>query len=112
MYHPSIDQARLLRRVVFCLGLLCMPAIVRDSSIVVGNHLLQPNQAGQKISLYMTGNDEYTDGNFGFLINGGLPIAPVITHVFGHIGGAIPTANLAGSIWEGGQGGVGATFPD
>lgn len=89
-----------------------MPAVALANSIVVGNHNLQPNQAGQVVSLIMTGTDAYKNSDLGLLINGGVAGAPVVTHVFGATAGAIPIANLAGSIWENGQAGVGGTFPD
>jgi hypothetical protein len=54
----------------------------------------------------MMGNDAYGAADIGMWINGGVAGAPVITHVFGDTAGAIPTANLAGSIWAGGQAGI------
>jgi hypothetical protein len=112
MYRPMIERTRRARGVLFLLGMLCVPAVTLANSIVVGNHNLQPNQAGQVVSLFMTGTDTYSNSDVGFLINGGVAGAPIITHVFGDTTAAIPSANLAGSIWEGGQAGIGVSFPD
>jgi hypothetical protein len=112
MDRSKIEWTRRARRVVFFLGTLCVPAAALANSIVVGNHNLQPNQAGQVVNLIMTGSDGYNTSDFGLLINGGLAGAPVVTHVFGvTTGTAFSAADLAGSIWEGGGGGIGSQFP-
>jgi hypothetical protein len=112
MNRSSIDGTRAARRVLFFLGLLCMPAVAPANSIVVGNHDLVPGQAGQVVTLFMTGTDAYVASDLYMLINNGSPGAPVITHVFDTTIAAIPTANFVGSIWEGGSGGVVVTPPD
>jgi hypothetical protein len=113
MFRFMIERSRRVRRVAFFWGMLCcMPALALGNSIVVGNHDLQPNQAGQVISLYMTGTDAYKNADIGIFINGGVAGAPLVTHVFGDTLSGIPAANLVGSIWAGGMGGVGINFPD
>jgi hypothetical protein len=86
--------------------MLCLPTVSLANTIVVGDHVLQPNQAGQVISLYMTGSDAYGFSTVRTFINGDVAGAPVISHVFGTIVSTIPGANLTGSIWEGGAAGV------
>jgi len=59
----------------------------RPSKIVIGNHQLQPNTAGQQIQLYVTGNDQVGGMNFNLQVADGGPAAggtvagPAITAV-------------------------------
>jgi hypothetical protein len=71
------------RRVVLALGLLlCVPAIAQAaSSIVVGNHVLLQETAGQTIQLNVTGNDSIGALDLFMTINGGTGPAPVVTAV-------------------------------
>jgi hypothetical protein len=101
------------RHIMFCLGVFfCAPAIAHAITITAGTHYLNYNQAGQDITITLSGASEsemYTDSNLRLLIATG---GPVITAVFGITAqGAIPSANLAGSIWQGGAGGI-AHSPD
>ena len=112
MYRQFVDRTRRARRVLFFLGMLCMPAVALGNSIVVGNHNLAPNQTGQVISLFMTGTDAYKNSEMRILINSGVAGAPVITHVFGDTDGAIFTPNMAGSLWENGSAGIAGNFPN
>lgn len=81
-----------------------------------GSGGLLPNTAGQQVTLLMSGSDFYTDSNLRFKINGGVGPAPRVTHIFGDTGfDFAPTSVLDGSIWQGGNGGIGikefGTYP-
>lgn len=71
------------RRVVLALGLLlCVPAIAQAaSSIVVGNHILAANTAGQTIQLNVVGDIKVGAVDLFMVINGGTGPAPVVTAV-------------------------------
>ena len=100
------------RQILLCLGVFfCAPAIANAITITAGTHYLNYNQAGQDITLTLSGAggaDTYTHSDLLATIGAG---GPVVTAVFGDIGGAIPGANLAGSIWAGGGAGI-ANSPD
>lgn len=100
------------RRILFCLGaLLCVPAIADAITITAGTHFLDYNQAGQEITITLSGasaTETYGGSDLRTLIAAG---GPVISHVFADTGGMIPGIKLIGSIWEGGQGGI-AHVPD
>lgn len=101
------------RRVFLLLGLiLAVPALANASVISVQggpNIALLPNTAGQQITLQISGADFYTDSNLRMSINGGVGPAPAVSLVFGDPAGAIPGANLAGSVWAGGSAGTAGT---
>jgi hypothetical protein len=69
-------------------------------------YMLMPNTAGQVLTLLISGTDYYSAANVQMTMNWGFSPAPVVTAVFGDDGGSIPAANLAGSVWAGGGGGV------
>jgi hypothetical protein len=97
-----------------CLGFVAA-ANANVISLQGGGGLL-PNTAGQQLTLLMSGSDFYTDSNPRIQINGGIGPAPRITALFGDSNNEIaPTSLFAGSIWEGGHGGIGldpqGTFP-
>jgi hypothetical protein len=71
-----------------------------------GDGTLLPETAGQQLVLLISGTDFYSDSELFFTINGGVGPAPAVTHVFGDPQGAIPTANLAGSVWANGAAGI------
>jgi hypothetical protein len=107
MKSPQRVCGRLLAIAV----LFALSPLARGNTIVVGNHNLLPNTPGQVIHLTMTGTDLYSGFDLLLLINGGSPGGPAVTHVFGQTISAIPTENLAGSVWEGGLGGVAVNNP-
>lgn len=100
------------RRVFLLLGLiLALPAMTKASTISAqGGPVvnLLPNTAGQTVTLLISGGDFYQFGDFFALINGGTGPAPAVETVFGDNLTTIPAANLAGSVWAGGAGGIGS----
>jgi hypothetical protein len=60
------------------------------------------------INFMLTADEDYTDSNMRVLIGAG---GPAVSLIFNDTGGAIPGANLAGSIWDGGSAGIGGS-PD
>lgn len=93
------------RRVVLALGLLlCVPAIAQAaSSIVVGNHVLLPNTAGQNINLNVTGNDNIGAVDLFMVINGGTGPAPIVTAA-----NVVAPGTIFGSVANSGLGLFGA----
>lgn len=108
MYSTS----RLFARLVALALLLALSPLARANSIVVGNHNLLPNTPGQVVNLMVTGTDQYNSFDLKSFINGGLAGGPAISHVFGDPAAAIPATNLVGSVWEGGNGGIGVNYPE
>jgi hypothetical protein len=103
------------RRILLLLALVVVPAIVSANELSFGPSgsggsatvaILAADLPGQQISLVLSGTDFYTDSNLRIVINGGVGPAPKITAVFNDPGLAIPGANLAGSIWANGSGGI------
>jgi hypothetical protein len=96
------------RRVFLLLGLmLAAPVFAQASTIsMLESGVLTANTANQTITLLISGTDLYTDSNMFLVINGGSGPAPAVQTVFGDTGGSIPIANLAGSVWAGGQAGI------
>ena len=93
-----------LRVLILAAMLLGMPAIAAGSTLTApGNFPLLANTAGQVVSLSLTGTDAYTDAVFSGTIAAG---GPLVTAIFATAAppGAIPTANLDGSIWANGFG--------
>jgi hypothetical protein len=82
--------------------LLCSTAAEASTISVLGGPVvdLLPNTAGQQIVVLISGTDLYTHMTLRTSINGGVAPAPRVTAVFNHGVLGIPTANLAGSVWE------------
>jgi MYXO-CTERM domain-containing protein len=101
------------RQVLLALAVVCVPTVAQAGHILsAGNWITVPGPF--KINIILTADPldiPYHSSDMRVWINGGVGTAPRITAVFGKTGGAIPTANLAGSIWQGGAGGIYAT-PD
>jgi hypothetical protein len=108
-------KAVMRQQVLWLLMLLIAPTVGKANDISFGPSgvgsssaavILMGETANQQVSLMLSGNDFYTDSNLRIVINGGVEPAPRITAVYNDPALAIPGANLAGSIWENGSGGI------
>ncbi len=98
------------RRVFLLVGLLLvLPALAKASVISAqGGPIINllPETAGQVVTLLISGSDFYSDSNLRTIVNGGVGPAPAVALIFNDPAGTIPGANLVGSVWQAGAGGI------